>query len=270
MVHTGTQAAQLGSTTSPTFVGDSSLSQDVAVPNGSSQLTFWYSPRCTGKLLTDQIQAQIRSTGGAVLATILNVCGNTNKWKKVTFDTSPYAGQTVVLWFNGHDGLAGKQTYYLLDDITLTVTGNRVQNGGFESGDLSSWTASGAQAPAISAQRHSGISGVQLGSPSAFDGDSTVSQTVVVPGGSSKLVFWYQPHCADSVEYDQIQVQVRSWSGQVQSSVLNACSNSGSWTKKSLDMSAYAGQSVVLYFNVHDDGYPDDPTYALFDDISLS
>jgi hypothetical protein len=35
-------------------------------------------------------------------------------------------------------------------------------------------------------------------------------------------------------------------------------------------MSPYAGQSVVLYFNVHDDGYPDDPTYALFDDISLS
>ena len=32
----------------------------------------------------------------------------------------------------------------------------------------------------------------------------------------------------------------------------------------------YAGQTVVLWFNVHDDGYPSDPTYSLFDDVSLT
>jgi len=270
-VHAGTYAAQLGST-SP-FAGDSNLSQTVTVPSGASRLTFWYSPRCNGKLANDQIQAQIRTTGGATLATILNVCANTSKWKQVTFDTSAYAGQTVVLWFNDHDdGLPRKQTYYFLDDVALTAvtSGSLVRNGGFEAGNLTGWDASGVQPPAISSHGHSGSSAVQLGSPSAFNGNSTVSQTVVVPGGSPKLTLWYQPHCSDSLTYDQIQMQVRNGSGQVKSAVLNDCSNSGSWVKVSFDMSPYAGQSVVLYFNVHDDGYPGDPTYALFDDISLS
>jgi hypothetical protein len=35
-------------------------------------------------------------------------------------------------------------------------------------------------------------------------------------------------------------------------------------------MSAYAGQTVVLWFNDHDDGYPTDPTYFLLDDVSLT
>src|SRR5439155_18969064 len=54
----GSQAAQLGSTAP--FAGDSNLRQTVNVPNGRSQLTFSYSPRCRGSLSTDQIQAQIR------------------------------------------------------------------------------------------------------------------------------------------------------------------------------------------------------------------
>ena len=35
-------------------------------------------------------------------------------------------------------------------------------------------------------------------------------------------------------------------------------------------MTAYAGQTVVLWFNDHDDGYAGDPTYFLLDDVSLS
>jgi hypothetical protein len=52
--------------------------------------------------------------------------------------------------------------------------------------------------------------------------------------------------------------------------VLNVCSNSGSWTQVSYNLSAYAGQSVVLWFNDHDDGYQSDPTYFLLDDVSVT
>lgn len=31
----------------------------------------------------------------------------------------------------------------------------------------------------------------------------------------------------------------------------------------------HAGQTVVLYFNVHDDGYSSDPTYMLLDDVTF-
>jgi len=35
-------------------------------------------------------------------------------------------------------------------------------------------------------------------------------------------------------------------------------------------VSAFAGQTVVLWFNDHDDGYASDPTYFLLDDVALS
>ena len=31
----------------------------------------------------------------------------------------------------------------------------------------------------------------------------------------------------------------------------------------------YRGQTVVLYFTVHDDNWPSDPSYMLVDDISV-
>jgi hypothetical protein len=35
-------------------------------------------------------------------------------------------------------------------------------------------------------------------------------------------------------------------------------------------MSAYAGQTVVLFFKNHDDGKSGQPTYFVVDDVSLS
>ena len=51
--------------------------------------------------------------------------------------------------------------------------------------------------------------------------------------------------------------------------VLNVCSNSGVWTQATFNLAAYAGQTVVLSFNDHDDGYATDPTYFLLDDVSV-
>src|SRR4029079_13547015 len=108
----------------------------------------------------DQIQMQVRSTSGATLATVLNVCSNSGTWTQVSFGLSAYAGQTVVLWFNDHDdGYAGDPTYYLLDDVTVApFTGSTtvVQNRGFETGSLSSWSSSGASLPAIHSGGRSG------------------------------------------------------------------------------------------------------------------
>ena len=51
--------------------------------------------------------------------------------------------------------------------------------------------------------------------------------------------------------------------------VLNVCSNSGTWTQQTYFMNAFAGQTVVLYFNVHDDNWPTDPSYMLIDDVAV-
>jgi hypothetical protein len=277
-VHSGSFAAQLGST--GPVNGDSTLTQTVTVPAGSSTLSFWYNPHCTDSITFDQQQAQIRSTAGATLATVLNVCSNSGAWTHVTFDTSQFAGQTVVLWFNDHDdGFASPPdpTWYFLDDVSITAStgggGNVVTNGGFETGSLSGWTAAGAFLPrAVTSPVHTGSFAAQLGSTGAVNGDSTLTQTIAVPSGSSTLSFWYNPHCTDSVTFDQQQAQIRSTAGATLATVLNVCSNTATWTHVTFDTSQFAGQTVVLWFNDHDDGFasPPDPTWFFLDDVSVS
>jgi bacillopeptidase F (M6 metalloprotease family) len=49
------------------------------------------------------------------------VCSNTGAWTQVSFDMTAWAGQTIVLWFNDHDdGYATDPTYFLLDDVSLS------------------------------------------------------------------------------------------------------------------------------------------------------
>jgi len=269
--HSGGYSARLGAPSA--FNGNSTLSQVIAIPSGNSVLSFWFQPHCTDTITYDQIQMQIRSTTGATLATVMNVCSNSGAWTSQTFDTSAYAGQTVVLWFNDHDdGYAADPTYFLLDDVAVTpytVTTGVVQNPGFESG-LSSWTAGGAFTPLVSGSAHSGSASAQVGSNGAVSGDSTLTQTVLLGSGATTLSFWYQPHCSDTIVYDQIQMQIRSTTGAILATVLNVCSNSSTWTQVTFDLTPYAGQTVVLWFNDHDDGYPIDPTYFLLDDVTLS
>src|SRR5207245_148945 len=99
----------------------------------------------------------------------------------------------------------------------------------------------GAFLPVVSTTAHSGTYAARLGSTSAVNGNSTLTQTVVVPAGSPTLSFWYQPHCPDTITYDQIQMQIRSTAGATLATVLNVCSNTGAWTSATFNMSPYAG-----------------------------
>jgi hypothetical protein len=153
--------------------------------------------------------------------------------------------------------------------LTVTTAPQGVVNGGFETGNLSGWTASGAFTPVISTTPHTGTYSARIGSTSPVNGNSTLTQTVAIPSGNSRLTFWYQPHCTDTITYDQIQMQIRSTGGSTLATVLNVCSNTGAWTQATFDTTPYAGQNVVLWFNDHDDGYAGDPTYFLLDDVSL-
>src|SRR5207247_6325689 len=140
-------------------------------------------------------------------------------------DLSAFAGQPVVLWFNDHDdGYATDPTYFYLDDVAIsafTPTPNVVQNPGFETGNLGSWSASGAFTPVISTTPHTGSYSARIGSTSAVNGDSILTQTIAVPSGNSQLTFWYQPHCTDTITYDPIQLQLHSATGPTLATVLN-------------------------------------------------
>jgi hypothetical protein len=165
--------------------------------------------------------------------------------------------------------------------VTPSASALHVDNGGFETG-LTGWTTGGAALPTTSStQFHSGTSSALLGTVQSAPepaGDSNLAQTVTIPPtGKTTLTFWYRPATADDIcsgtgcVYDWQEAQVRSTSGQTLASIFKSNSNSQTWTQVTFDMTPYAGQNVVLWFNVHEDGAsPPDDTWMYLDDVSLS
>jgi hypothetical protein len=92
-----------------------------------SSVSFWYWPATTDELCSgsncvfDWHEAQIRNTSGQTLASIFKSNSNTQTWTQVTFNLTPYAGQSVVLWFNVHqDGSSPPDdTWMYTDDVTV-------------------------------------------------------------------------------------------------------------------------------------------------------
>ena len=158
--------------------------------------------------------------------------------------------------------------------VSLTVTaaggggGGTVTNGGFESG-FAGWTTAGASETVVS-PGHTGTSSARLGNTVATNGNSTMQQTISGVPAYATLTYWYNPHCPDTLTYDQQQVQIRNTAGATLATVMNVCDNSGVWKSTSVSLSAYSGQTIVLWFNSHDDNYASDPTYVLFDDIAIT
>ena len=175
------------------------------------------------------------------------------------------------------NGPGGPRTASLtgLGTTPATCVSNTLSNAGFESGTLDCWTAGGALTPAIATQQsHAGSFSAQLGAiglpqPS---GDSWMYQTVTVPTGlqNPTLTFWFWPSSEDSIGYDWQEAQIRDSGGNMLAQVLKVASNTQTWTYSTFDLTPYKGQTVQLYFNVHEDGdsygYL---TYMYLDDIAI-
>ena len=154
-------------------------------------------------------------------------------------------------------------------------SGNLIVNGGFE-GSLAGWTLGGSQMPLDSVVHyHSGRNSLRVGANSLPGqtepgGDSFAYQTVTIPAGASSAVldFWYYAYSTDSITYDWQDAQVQDGSGNLLLDVFHMCSDGQVWTEQSVDLSAYAGQTLRIYFNAHGDGYTD-PTTMWIDDVSL-
>ena len=129
--HSGTTSLLLGAQDpNPDANGNSSADQTITVPTGTSQLSFWYwtassDSTCSGAGCTfDWTEAQIRTPAGSTLAQIFKSNTTAQAWAQVVFDTTPYAGQTVDLYFNVHgDGSpTPDNTWTWLDDVAMTTS----------------------------------------------------------------------------------------------------------------------------------------------------
>ena len=102
---------------------------------------------------------------------------------------------------------------------------------------------------------------------------SSVYQTVAIPdsAASAMLSFWYYPLCQDyTAEYDWQEVIIFNDAWQVMDRAMRRiCSDSQAWTHHTFDLSAYKGQTIILYFNAYNDGIGNRKTAMYLDDVSV-
>ncbi len=161
---------------------------------------------------------------------------------------------------------SGTHTTTVALTVTAPVTGGIV-NGGFETGSLSGWTAAGASETVVSSGCHGGTFCARLGSTIPTNGDSSVAQTFTAPAGTTQLALWYKETCPDTITYDWALATLKdNTSGTTASVVAKNCATTP-WTQATSAVTA--GHSYTLTLLSHDDNYSGDPTYTLYDDVTL-
>ncbi len=266
-VHGGLASAMVGS--SSAFNGDSSVAQTFTAPSSGGNLSFFYRVVCTDSVTYDWATATLRDNTAGTTATILaKTCTNSGTWNSVSAVLAGSHSYTLTL-IDHDDNYATDPTYTLYDDVRIGATPppppSGITNGGFESA-LTGWTVTGSAG--TSATTHSGTASARVGSTSAFNGDSSVAQTFNAPAAGGTLTFWYRVVCTDSVTYDWATATLRdNTAGTTATLLARTCNNNGVWISKAATL--LASHSYTLTLIDHDDNYATDPTYTLYDDVTL-
>jgi len=265
--HGGTASAMVGS--GAAFNGDSSVAQTFTAPAAGGTLSFFYRVVCTDSVTWDWATATLKdNTTGTTSTVVARTCNNNGVWVSASATLTASHSYTLTL-IDHDDAYPSDPTYTLYDDVGISATlpppPAGVTNGSFESG-LTAWTSAGSTATSTVA--HSGAASARVGSTGAFNGDSSVNQTFTAPAGVTTLTFWYRVVCTDSVTWDWATATLRDNTAGTTNTVLpRTCTNTGAWTSKTI--AVVPGHSYTLTLIDHDDAYPPDPTYTLYDDVTL-
>ena len=100
---------------------------------------------------------------------------------------------------------------------------------------------------------------------------SSIYQEVTVPGDavSATLSFWYYPLSKDTIKYDWQEALILDAGLNFLARVMKVNSNSQTWTHQTFDLTSYKGQTIILYFNVYNDGEVNLKTAMYLDDVSV-
>ncbi|WP_423184502.1 fibronectin type III domain-containing protein [Arthrobacter sp. NyZ413] len=247
-----------------------------ATAGNGSAVVSWTAPNNGGSAITSYA---VTPHAGTTALTPVTVTGNPPATTATVTGLTNGTAYTFTVTATNAVGTSPASTPSAPVTPTTGTTSSTITNGGFESG-LTSWTTGGVRAPVASTVAHTGTGSALLGLASGAEplGDSSLSQTITVPAtGTSTLSFWYQPHSQEDActgnacPYDWMEAQVRTTSGTTLASLFKLCNNNGTWTQLTADLSAYKGQTITLWFNVHLDGStPADDTWMYLDDVTLT
>ena len=142
-----------------------------------------------------------------------------------------------------------------------------ITNGGFEAGNLSGWTTSGVTS-VTTTNPHSGTYAAMVGSTSPSN-TSSIVQSFTAPATSPSLSFWYDVVCPDTVTYDWATATLKDTTTNTTTTVLaKTCVSDSGW--KQVTKTLTANDNYTLTLTSKDDNYAGDPTYTLYDDVTLS
>jgi len=190
---------------------------------------------------------------------------------------------------------------------TLRPSDQLIINCGFETDE--GWVFGETPRPAAytTEDAHWGARSVHLGiKPPTTDAYSwsSVRQRITIPANarSATLSFWYKPlseapcwsnwqqfdwsnYSVDQPGRIPPERNLRSWAScdwqqaliladdwpnpNILATVMNISSNSGVWTHETFDLTSFAGQTVLVYFNVYNNGSGYGRTWMYVDDASV-
>ena len=143
--------------------------------------------------------------------------------------------------------------------------GNVIVNGGFEDGNFTGWSTSGAAA-IFTNPKYDGNYAGGAGYFSPY-GTATIAQTFKAAAGDSSLTLWYLTACTGSITYNYSTITLKNLSTGLTATLLNkTCANASAW--QSFNPPITPGQSYTLTVTNRDTRAQ--RNYVALDDVSTS
>src|SRR5579863_2478519 len=150
--------------------------------------------------------------------------------------------------------------------------GNTFVNGNFSTGGFTGWSTTGGIRPVITTKGNNSKYSAQLGSstPSGNAVDSGIYETLTIPTNLKSLAFDYQFSNSNNDVNNYLEIWVRDTAGDPIYQIAKITANSANWqTAIQTSLSHFAGNTVQIYFNVHQVG-SDNPAFALITNVTTN
>jgi hypothetical protein len=257
--HTATVSLIVTAPPPPNDFSISASPSSLSLVQGASGTSTIGTTTTSGSAQTVSLMASGVPSGATVSLSPTSVTSGGSSTLTVNAGTAAPGTYTLTV-----TGTGTSATHATSVSLTVNASGGIV-NGGFETGSFTGWSTAGATS--ISTIAHGGTFSAMVGGSSPTSGDSSIAQTFTVPS-TGTLSFYYNLACPDTLTYDWATATLKDNSTGVTATVLpKTCTNLNSWINVTANVTG--SHSYTLTLISHDDNYPGDPTYTLFDDVTL-